>query len=149
MFVNTSYLDDNDPIDLLYLDFEKGFDRVFHMRLLTKLEHLGSRGNLLKWIPVFLSDRFFIVKVGNFKSLERPILSGVPQRSILGPLLFCLYISDLSNLNQAQHVCYTDNCKIREHFFLVGTNKGRVTIKTKRPSRGLSSKASYVGRVYS
>ena len=46
----TSYLDANDPIDVLYLDFEKAFNRVLHMRLLTKLEHLGIRGNPLKWI---------------------------------------------------------------------------------------------------
>ena len=52
------------------------------------------------------------MKVGNFKSIERPVLSGVPKGSVLGPLLFSVYISDLSTLIQSQHVFYADDCKI-------------------------------------
>ena len=108
----TSHIDRSDPVDVVYLDFEKAFDRVPHRRLLSKLDHLGIRGKLLNWIAAFLSNRTFFVKVGNSRSTVRSVMSGVPQGSVLGPILFSLYISDLSFLIKSEHVFYADDCKI-------------------------------------
>ena len=83
------------PIDILYLDFEKAFDKVPHRRLLLKLKHFGIRGRLLGWIEYYLKDRRFRVKVNGAYSGERRIISGVIQGSVIGPLLFLVYISDL------------------------------------------------------
>ena len=107
-----SQIDNKNPVDVIYLDFEKAFDRVPHLRLITKLENFGIRGPLLKWIRSFLHGRKFYVRVGDSVSSERVVVSGVPQGSVLGPLLFILYISDLPHLISSNHVFYADDCKL-------------------------------------
>lgn len=107
----TSSLDTNVPTDVIYLDFEKAFDRVPHQRLLSKLEHYGVRGNLLNWIKMYLKNRTFCVRIGNHTSSEHSVISGVPQGSVLGPILFIVYISDLSKCISSPSLMYADDTK--------------------------------------
>ena len=79
-------------IVVIYLDFSKAFDRVPHEKLLFKLECLGIKGFLLAWFRSYLSGRRHRVMIDNEASDFLPVTSGVPQESIIGPLLFLIYI---------------------------------------------------------
>ena len=82
-------LDKKHQNDLIILDFSKAFDRVPHERLLRKLDHYGIRGSTHNWIKGFLTDRTQQVLVEGAASENIPVISGVPQGTVLGPLLFC------------------------------------------------------------
>ena len=105
-------LDEDSPVDIVYLDFAKAFDRVPHNRLFYKLEYIRIRGRLLEWIVAFLTARTFSVRIGSCVSTERSVCSGVPQGSVLGPALFLSYIADLSFQITSDHIFYADDCKI-------------------------------------
>ena len=96
--------------DVLYLDFAKAFDKVDHAILLQKLESLGIQGKIHQWLKSFLSNRQQFVMINGVKSRGEPVQSGVPQGTVLGPLLFILYINDITEvINHCQIKIFADD----------------------------------------
>ena len=105
---------DNDLHTLgIFIDFSKAFDTVNHSILCSKLEHYGIQDNMLKLIESYLSNRDQYVLYGNKASSKLPITLGVPQGSVLGPLLFILYINDIVNATSiAKFVLFADDSNL-------------------------------------
>ena len=91
----TKCLMEEKSMDVLYKDFSKAFDKVSHKKLLHKMRAYGIVGKMWKWIEAFLSDRKQCVVLGDTESSMKKVISSVPQGSVLGTILFTIFINDL------------------------------------------------------
>ncbi len=108
-------LNEGGAIDAIYLDFQKAFDTVPHQRLLIKLKVYGVTGQVHKWIESFLMGRKQRVNVRGSFSAWSKVTSGIPQGSVLGPLLFILYINDLPDTVESLAHIFADDTKLHRH----------------------------------
>jgi len=108
----TSSIDEGYGLDVIYLDYRKAFDTVPHERLIKKLKSIGFGGNLSNWIRAFLDGRVMRVGINGSFSSWTAVLSGVPQGSVLGLLLFLLFINDLPEWIKTNIRMFADDTKI-------------------------------------
>ncbi len=108
----TNWMDEGSPVDVIYLDFQKAFDKVPHARLIEKIKSHGINGKLLDWIKAWLSNRRQRVVIGGETSDWECVTSGVPQGSVLGPLLFLLFINDLQDGITNDILKFADDTKL-------------------------------------
>lgn len=108
----TEAIDCGFSVDVIYMDFMKAFDTVPHRRLVAKLSGFKINGNIIKWIEQFLSNRHQQVMVNGEVSSWRSVTSGIPQGSVLGPILFVLYINDLPDNVNSTAFLFADDTKL-------------------------------------
>ncbi|GFT09361.1 RNA-directed DNA polymerase from mobile element jockey [Trichonephila clavipes] len=102
----------NQATGMLFVDIAKAFDKIWHDGLLSKMMRLGFSNQLIKIIHSYLNSREFRVRVENSLSTPRPILSGVPQGSLLGPKLFNQYLNDIPKAVEVHLAMYADDTAI-------------------------------------
>ena len=108
----TKWVDDGSPVDVIYFDFQKAFDKVPHQRLLLKLKSHGMGNSVIYWIEQWLTDMIQRVVVDGEVSSWKSVLSGVPQGSVLWPILFLIYINDLEEGVTCKILKFADDTKL-------------------------------------
>ena len=113
----TKYLEKGRQIDVIHTDFEKAFDRVPHRQLISKMYSYGINIQVIKWVEAFSKDRRQWVKINGKLSKWQFIKSGTPQGSILGPILFIIFINNIANRcsNGSEIYLYAYDAKIFRH----------------------------------
>ena len=102
-------LNNRGQTDIMFLDFSKAFDKISHKFILCKLHYYGIRSHTLSWISAFLSNRTETTVVNGVHSSYVEVTSGVPQGSVLGPMLFLLYMNDINNAITSQIKLFADD----------------------------------------
>jgi hypothetical protein len=110
----TEAINAGDAVDMVFMDFAKAFDKVPHRRLLLKLRAYGVTGNVLSFVESFLSGRTQRVLLHGKTSESVEVTSGVPQGSVLGPLLFLFYIDDIDRSVGCRIWKFADDCKLAQ-----------------------------------
>ena len=108
----TDYINKGYPVDVIYLDFQKAFDKVPHRMLIHKLTAHGIGGKVLNWIRDWLSGRERRVVLLGSTSTWSPVKSGVPQGAVLGPVLFLIYIIDIDDVVSSKILKFADDTKL-------------------------------------
>ena len=108
----TEIIDRCGNVDCIYLDFSKAFDSVPHHIMLHKLQAYGIKGNVLRWIEHFLQGRFQRVSVNGVLSMIAAVISGIPQGSVLGPILFIIFVNDMPEILHTMILMFADDTKI-------------------------------------
>ena len=108
----TAYIDEKSNVDAIYLDLAKAFDKVPHQRLILKLKAHGIDGLVCNWIKAWLTDRQQRVCLDGFYSRWSQVWSDVPQRSVLGLVLFLIFINDLDDELTSDVLKFADDTKI-------------------------------------
>ena len=120
--------------DLIFLDFSKAFDKVAHEKLLLKLHQYGIRGDTLNWIKDFFDNRKQTVVINGINSDKVPVSSGVPQGSVLGPILFLAYINDLLEQVKSRVRLFADDTAMLNNY-MEGSN---CTLQLVQPQKARS-----------
>ena len=107
---NHNQLNHQKQIDIILLDFSKAFDTVPHQRLLTKLRYYGINGSTYNWIQTWLTQSTQCVVLNSESSCPVSVMSGVPQGTVLGPLMFLLYINDITKDINSPLRLFADDC---------------------------------------
>jgi len=112
----TEELESGGQINMIYTDYEKAFDKVPHRRLINKVASFGLLTKISEWIKAFLSDRQYKVRINSKFLRWYSVQSGIPQGSVLGPLLFIMYVNDLPDICTSDTDLYlfagdAKNCK--------------------------------------
>ena len=106
-------LDNNPSVDMVYLDFSKAFDKVDYGILLHKLRSLGISGNIGIWLYHFLTNRSHFVRLPGGISTGNPVIIGVPQGTVLGPLIFLIIIADIEKgVSDSNLISFTDDTRL-------------------------------------
>ena len=108
----TKWVDDGSPVDVIYLDFQKAFDKVPHQRLILKLKSHAMGNSIINWIEQWLTDRRQRVIVDGEVSSWKSVLNGVPQGSVLGSILFFVYFNDLEEGVTGKILKFADDTKL-------------------------------------
>ena len=122
----TKWLDDGSPVNVVYLDFQKAFDKVPHQRLLHKLKAHGIANDVINWIEKWLTHRRQRVIVDGEISNWKSVLSGAPQGSVLGPILFLRCINDLEYDISSKVLKFADDTKV---FRIVTNNTDKQSLQ--------------------
>ena len=126
----TQAIDNGDELDIIYLDFCKAFDKAPHRRLLQKLYAYGIRGKLHLWVKGFLTDRKQRVIVKGSQSTWKNVTSGIPQGSVLGPVLFLVFINDVPDILNVLIKLFADDAKL--YSIVTSDNDNRVQFSLNR-----------------